>query len=316
MTEQHVPVERLAAYAAGDLDAAAALDVEAHVLLCADCRADVEAVQRAATALASVESVTMPADVAARIDAALAAETPVTPGVPTAPAGNVLPMVSKKRRPSFAGIAAVAAGVALLGAISVPLLTGGGDKGTPTASGARDATHTRRLESGLTYAENGIDATLTRALRGVTAAPLLADSAGEAAGPSAMPTPASTGVSRTSGKGATSAPAAVVAGAGAPGAAFSLKTLQTDAGRLAACVTALAGTQETAEGKVPLLVDFARYRTTEGVTEAVVVVFPTERKGVLRTDKVDVVVAGPRCGVTAGEDDLLQFARIDRPAGL
>lgn len=307
MTEQHVPVERLAAYAAGDLDASAAVEVEAHVVLCAGCRADVEAVRRATGALAELGPVTMPADVAARVDAAVARADR-----PTGPVGDVLPMASaKKRRPSFAGLAAVAAGVALIAGVGVPLVTGGGggERGanTTAAESAQDTgagAGTRRLDSGLNYRPNALDTTLVRALRGASAVPN-ADAFGgagtappeaEVSGPSA---PAAPDAVRSSGRDLTQY-------------ATSLTALESDAGRLAACVTALAASQPRGLGTTPLVVDFARFNDRP----ALVVVFPTVSRGKVADDRVDVWVVGARCGVTAGDDDVLLFERLDRPAGL
>lgn len=309
MTEDHVPIERLAAYAAGDLDATAGVEVEAHVLLCAGCRADVEALNHVARDLAEVEPVTMPADVAARIDAALAGAD-----APTGPVGDVLPMASPRRRPSFAGIAAVAAGVALVAAVSVPVLTGGRNtaedagSGAPAALGpAREAAETKRIESGLNYTTDNLSPTLATALTrpAYAAEGTAGDTSGAAPGrvsaPPASPQAGSKAVSRP--------PAA--------GPVTDVKTtsalrLATEPGRLAACLSGLAASQSLPEARKPLLVDFARF---EG-KPAVVIVFPTEQRGRIRADRVDVWVVGARCGVTAGDEDVLTFARIEPPPGL
>jgi hypothetical protein len=298
MTEQHVPVDRLAAYAAGDLDATAALDVEAHVLLCADCRAEVDAVNRATAALASLGPVTMPADVAARIEAALAEEA----AAPSAPVGDVVPMLPKRRRPSFAGLAAVAAGLALVVAIGVPLVNRAGEDPTATlADGAPESVETRRFESGLNYTNDDIPNVLQLALKGTTADRNSAYSGG-------APAPAYEASARPSAQ-ATAQDTTAVSGGNAP---LSLKMLESDAARLAACVAALAESQPSSLGRTPLLLDFARY---EG-REALVVVFPTVLKGELRADRVDVWVVGARCGITPGDDDVYTFTRIPRPQGL
>ncbi|HWL36050.1 MAG TPA: zf-HC2 domain-containing protein [Frankiaceae bacterium] len=305
MTEDHVPIERLAAYAAGDLDATAGVEVEAHVLLCADCRADVEALNRVSRDLAEVEPVTMPADVAARLDAAIAAAD-----APTGPVGDVLPMVPQRRRPSFAGIAAVAAGVALVAAISVPVITGGGDTpedaGTATVQVLREPKDTKRIKSDLNYTADNLSPTLATALtRPAYALDTTADSGG-VAGPSQLPV-APTSPKAAGPKSESGAPRAVT-----EGTELASLRLATDAGRLAACVNGLAASQTLAEAKKPLLVDFARF---EG-KPAVVIVFPTEQRGRIRADRVDVWVVGARCGVTAGDEDVLTFARIEPPPGL
>jgi hypothetical protein len=292
MTEQHVPAERLAAYAAGDLDAPAAVEVEAHVLLCADCRADVDAVRRATAALAALPPVTMPDGVAARVDAAVAAA-----GVPEPPVGDVLPLRPARGRPSWAGIAAVAAGVALFGAITVPLVTGGSGNdagsGSPRAAedagGRATATTPLRVESGLNYRHDTLRATLDLALR--------RDAAVVAGAP-------------LSEKGAAGSPAPT-----SPQATVKTEALfsfRNSASRLDACVAALAVSQTIEAAKVPLLVDFARF---DG-RPAVVVVFPTITDGAVQPDRVDVWVVGERCGITPGDDDVLDFARFARPDGL
>ena len=317
MTDQHVPVERLAAYAAGDLDATAALEVEAHVLLCADCRGDVEAVQRVAADLAAVPTVVMPDDVAARVDAALAAEaeaaadtgadtgagpqTPPTLGiVPEGPVGDVLPM-TRKRRPSFAGIAAVAAGVALVAGIGLPLLTRTGSPRTTADSGAQPeggTVATRRLESGLDYDADAPHEALLRALSGTR------DAAVEVY-VSAPGTAADQGSAAPKSAGGTAA-------ARMEAMSAALNPLQTNPARLAACVTALAEAQPEGVGRVPLLVDFGTFEQRP----ALIVVFPTVRDGQVRPDRVDFWAVGPSCGVTPGDDDVLYFERFGRPPGL
>jgi hypothetical protein len=290
--QQHVPVEDLAAYAAGDLDATAAVAVETHLVLCAECRADVEAVTQASAALASVERPAMPADVAARVDAALlAAAAP--------PAGDIVPLHSKRRRPSFAGIAAVAAGIALVGAIAVPLLHGGSAKqsASNSARGAVEAPVTRRLASGLDYTHTTLAATLKNALsapKSVSDVPV-----DGASGPPLAPVPAPT-----------STPAQLNSGSEYSNH-VSLTALESDPARLAACVSSLA-TGLPAQAATPVVVDFALFAHKP----AVVVAFPTVTEGKVRTDRIDVFVVGPACGLTPGEDDVLDFARIARPPGV
>jgi hypothetical protein len=90
----------------------------------------------------------------------------------------------------------------------------------------------------------------------------------------------------------------------------STESLAEDTGRFAACVTELAKGQPPA-GAVPLLVDFASF----GGRPAIVVAFPNVNSHGNVTNKIDVFVAGPRCGVVAG-GDVVDFQRIDRPASL
>jgi anti-sigma factor RsiW len=292
MTEQHVDIEELAAYAGGDLDATAAVAVEAHVLLCPQCRADVAGLAATAAALAAVAPVVMPPEAVAALDAVLAAEA-VAPARRT---DTVLPM--RRRRPSLAGLAAVAAGIALVAAISVPFLRHdtptSAKTAAPAAAGARDATTvtTKRLASGLNYTRPALAATLLNALGGAT-------TAREATGSSALP------------------PAAAAPGFVAPTSTkaradtTSLTALEADNGRLAACVAELAKGVSSPAAAVPLLVDFASFAGKP----AIVVAFPYVSVNGTVSNKIDVFVAGPACGVAAG-GDVLDFQRIDRPRGL
>lgn len=302
MTEEHVPVENLAAYAAGDLDATAALEVEAHVLLCERCRADADAVNRATAALASLEPLTMPADVAARVDAAVAAAD-----TPTGPVGDVLPIVPKRRRPTWAGVAAVAAGFALVGAITVPFVTGAGDRGSggTAAMDSREMSGPRRLQSGLNYTHGEIGPTLLRALGGQR------DEAGQRL--ALRQVNPKTGVGEEAGAPAASLTPGAARDSGALYSAGdqSLVPFSSNPARLDACVQAL-GDGLPAVGRTPLVVDFGLF---DG-KPALVVVFPTVRAGEVRTDRIDVFVVGPRCGITPGDDDVLDFARFQRPSNL
>jgi hypothetical protein len=288
----HVPVDDLAAYAAGDLDATAAVAVEAHLVLCADCRSDVEAVARATGDLAALPAVPMPPEVAARVDAALTAEAGAPAAAPV-PTGTVLPM--RRRRPSLAGIGAVAAGIALVGAIAVPLLRSSSDAPKAAGPAAADSAQrelgpTRRLASGLDYSHAGLVGTLNAALGGT------AFSSGQQ--PAKAPAPQ---------------PQKGVTGSGAPLTGVhdvALPALESDPGRFAACVTALVG-EQPAEGRQVLLEDFATFEHKP----AVVLAFPNIYRGAVRLTKIDVYVVGAGCGTKPG-GDVLDFARINRPAAL
>jgi hypothetical protein len=291
MTEEHVPIEELAAYAAGDLDATAAVAVEAHVLLCPRCGSDVAGLTATSAALAAVPPVTMPTAAAAALDAALLAEA-----LPNRRAGDAVPIGSRRRWPSSGGLAAVAAGVALIAAISVPLLRDTTKPG-PGSTAARELTPshvtTKRLASGLDYTRAGLAVTLVRAVNGATRT--TSTGAGGVTVPRASTPSASADLPNI-------VDSKVLNG--------TTESLETDTGRLAACVTELAQGQPPA-GAVPLLVDFATF----GGTPAIVVAFPNVNSRGTVTNKIDVFVAGPGCGAVEG-GDVVDFQRIDRPAGL
>lgn len=286
MTEEHVPIEELAAYAAGDLDAAGAVAVEAHVLLCADCRADVEALNATAAALASVPRVTMPADVAARLDDAVTQDR-------RAPLGDIVPLHAR-RRPSLSALGAVAAALLLVGAITIPQLTKPSRKSTTAASAPEAARHTNattlRRSTGFAYTHDALAQTLGAAI-GV-AQQMSADH-GVAASPTA-PSPAPAGAPRE----------------GAMTYSTATKSLQTDPARLAACIATLRD-GEVPEARVPLFIDYGTFAGKP----AMVIVFNTIRDGAVRADRVDVFVTGPGCGAVEG-GDVLDFQRIPRPSGL
>jgi anti-sigma factor RsiW len=289
MTDEHVPIEDLAAYAAGDLDAAAAVAVEAHVLLCEDCRADVEGLKITATALAAVPRVTMPADVARRVDESYAGDR-------RAPLGDVVPMAPRRRRPSLSAIAAVAAGLFLVGAVGVSLRPHHDKKADTSAVGPEAAPVTRRLSSGLAYSPDALGPTLNRALSST-----VQQTDSKAGGVSAPPAaPSATAVYLGEQRDTALAPA--------------LRPLETDAGRLAACIAELReGYPEAA--RAVLLVDYGTFAGPAGTAPAMVIAFPALTKGAIDPAKVDVYVAGAGCGVKAG-GDFLYFRRIARPSGL
>jgi hypothetical protein len=296
MTEQHVPIEELAAYAAGDLDATAAVAVEAHVLLCPRCAADVAGLTATAAALAAVAPVTMPAGTAAALDAALLAEA-----LPNRRTGDVVPIGGRRRWPSAGGLAAVAAGLALIAAISVPLLsdtTKSRDTGTTAARDLAAApVTTKRFASGLDYTRANLAATLVQAVNGAKRTSVTGGTGG-GAGPAAPQA------------GGTASPTGAPFVVDSKVTSGTTESLETDTGRLAACLTELAQGQPPT-GAVPLLVDFATF----GGKPAIVVAFPNVNSRGTVTNKIDVFVAGPGCGAVEG-GDVVDFQRIDRPASL
>ncbi len=272
----HLPVEELAAYAAGELDAVAAVPVEAHVVLCAECRADVAALRRTAAALADVAPVTMPADVAARLDAAVAAERAA---VPVAPLGTVLPM---RRRSPYAAVVASAAALALIVVAGLGVLRSQGERKDSGLAGAGAGGRGRQvLTSGFEYTRANLAGTVPVFLRGGTPEELAltSDSARNSADVGA-PTSDRALVPKLE----AADPLARLQGAG-----------------LEECLTAL---RADGPAVAPLLLDYARWHGEP----ALVVVFPRVVGSSPAPDQVDVFVVGPACG--ADDAIVLDFQRL------
>jgi hypothetical protein len=85
---RHIRADKLAGYQAGDLGARESARVRAHLDGCARCRAAADDLAAVSTVLASVPAPPMPADVTARIEAALAAEAASRAVSPAAPAAR------------------------------------------------------------------------------------------------------------------------------------------------------------------------------------------------------------------------------------
>jgi anti-sigma factor RsiW len=133
----HPQIDELSAYAAGDLAGADAARVAGHLDGCPECTGDVAALQAAVADLQAVPAVTMPADVAARLDAAVRRERAAA--ARPAGSGSTTGSITRQQRRStaWAGIAAGVAAVALGGAVVAGVLTGGGaDEDSAATSGA------------------------------------------------------------------------------------------------------------------------------------------------------------------------------------
>ena len=194
----HPELEELSAYAAGDLDAAAATSVRAHVEGCPDCQADVTALRDLGDVLASMPTVPMPDDVAARVDTAVAVARAEgasgrVPGV-----GTVVPMRASRRgawRAKLATAAAGSAAAALVGVLAIGALTnspgdansGRGQVALDAGAEADGASSRLILDTGTDYTLDDVDAqvaTLVAAKgpRASAASPLSEDTGGSAAG--------------------------------------------------------------------------------------------------------------------------------------
>lgn len=124
----HLSADSLADLAEGLLDADATAAAAAHLGECESCRARAAALEATTSALHDLGPVSMPAEVAASIDAALAAEArrPAAsePGTPAEPGADVVPDLSaiprqRFRRPSLPASAAAAVVILAVAAIIV-----------------------------------------------------------------------------------------------------------------------------------------------------------------------------------------------------
>lgn len=281
MTE-HASIEELAAFAAGDLDAAARDRVTEHLAGCAECVGDVEALRRASTALAALPPVAIPVDVAAAIDAALEQERA---GAPTT---NVVPIARRRSTPWASG-AVAASVIALVAGIGISVARQDDNGSRPTAAdkgavAAEAARETIRKETGQNY---------TRAALGTQVNDLLA--------PEALDSGAGTFA------GSQTAPPGSAGGAAAPTVGRNsakmaqLDRLRNDPAAFESCLQALRAELPAADRDVqPVAIDFGEF---EGAP-AVVILLP------FRDTSLDVWVVGKDC--TAADADLLYFARIRR----
>lgn len=327
----HPEIDELAAYADSEIDVGGAGLVRAHLADCADCAADLAALDQARDQLAGLASPSMPADAIARLDAAIARAGAAPPV-----AATVLPSRTARRTPGWATGAAAAAVIALVAAVAVGALTRvrGNSKTTTkeVAAAVLSGASGRRYVSGTNYTRASIAKQVSAVLGSpahdgsVLEAPsaFAGDEASDAAAATASagasaaaaaPTPAAAGSPRKSSPtAADSAPSAAaelqasalpvappatppatpsVISAAAPPA--DLSALRSDPARLTRCI------QSVTEGLTePLAIDFAAF---EG-RPALAIVLPTKTPGV-----TDVFVVGGECG--AGADaTVLHYARV------
>ncbi|MDX6223898.1 MAG: hypothetical protein QOE64_274 [Frankiales bacterium] len=275
-----------------DLAAGVAVDpaVAEHAAGCAECTADLAALAAVSADLAALPAVARPTDIAARIDAALDAEAR-----PSAPAANVVPLASRRRRvPGWVSAAAVA--LVAIGGSALLVANGVFDGlGSPSRqdshSGATraDAPHTVLSVSGTDYSAQKLAGQLTGLLSGVEAAPQAGVQPGGGSGASPLgavaPTPAPT-----------AGPTTAQDMKGALTDATHLATL-TDPTQLANCLARGLGP----ELGNPLAVDLARFNGKPAVIAAYTADGPPGR--------VDVYVLDPACP----EGSFIYFARLKQP---
>jgi len=128
----HLSLDALAELQEGIAENADAL--RRHLDGCATCRKRAGQLRASRALLSTLPADPMPADVAARIDAALAAEA--APTAKFTPGADIVPMRGRRSWWRGPNIAAVAAGVAVLGLASALVIghnTGGGNSATDNA---------------------------------------------------------------------------------------------------------------------------------------------------------------------------------------
>jgi hypothetical protein len=255
--------------------------LRAHVADCAPCADLIGHLRGTRSLLAGLPGVPLPADVAARLDTALA-EVAVTP-VAGSGGATVLTTRGKRHRLGGAprrwlpGAGVAAAGVALLLAGAVGLSTfrdhGGNRRVASRATAGGAAGAVAPLRTPVTSGRDYTPATLTAGV--VSLLPPRPTRTPSSPPPTPTPPPVALAPNRSAETGTQAA----------------LASLHQPAA-LRACVTELAGTDRI----TPLAVDFARFQGKP----AVVVVLPSKNPA-----KVQVWVVGPNC--RKGQSDLLFY---------
>lgn len=262
----------------------------AHLSACASCTSRLAELQaadaRVAAALSTLPPPAVPADLADRLTAALAAEAPLRAGSASVTA---LPAPGSRRRTWLP--AAAAAVLLLSGAgIGYSLLDGGAaDSAGDSATGATAGPEVVVSASGTDYADPAaVSAALPRVLTGGEAV-ALAQPGDSAAGSG------DAGRSTQDESAAAAAPAPEAAMVADP-----LAPLRTPEG-LADCLVSLQESPDAAPVE-PLAVDYAMY---DGAPALAVVLLDPD------PSKLSVFVVGPNCN--PADADLRHFVRVDAP---
>jgi hypothetical protein len=286
----HVTPDVLADLQAGLLHDRAERAAREHLALCPVCQGDLEVLATIPDRLAAAGSVEqIPADVASRLDAALAAAASAPPDIAATP--TVVPIdgataTRRRDRPSPRGLrllqaAAVLVVVLGLGALAVSAIHGGGNgSGAQTAGAADSAGGKSKPQAAFPVTTSGRDwtaSTLTAAVPRLVAGSL---SPVIARGPLAGDALKSTAGSAS----ATPAPSGSGTAAEAPQFAANNNAAGRLAGgnALAECIATLVP-----GGATPLAVDLSTYQGKP----AAVILLP----GLAGPDRVDIWVVPPDC---------------------
>lgn len=280
-----------------DLDALAALDAglddtparDAHVRECGECSRRLAQVRSTRALLAALPDEAMPTEVASRVHAALP---------PDVVGATIVPATVRRRRwlhaPSFAGLGAAAAGVALIAAIAIGAIRSSNSGGSSDGSGGTAGASTAAGVGAFPVISSGSHYTDANAGTSVAALDKLArvPHAPENSAPSA-------GAARTNAKDALS----FSSNAPVPAA---LRPLFDDRTALLQCVARLAGGPTR-----PVAVDFARF--TGGLRHvknapAIIILLP----GLTSTAADVAFIVGPNC-LTDPSQDLYAFQGTVRP---
>lgn len=260
-----------------------------HLDACQACQARLAELSHAlpavSAALATVTVPAEPADLAGRLDAALAREARAAASV--VPAADVIPLATRTRARWLPALAAVAAAAVLVTG-GVLIAQGGSGRSADTASRPLY----RESSTGTDYDR----ASLAAALPGLLdsrAAEKAIDATANQYGPGT-----STGTSGGVAAAPSSTPARGVAPQLSGTAADPLAVLRTTDG-LAGCLTSLL---DPGSSDLPLALDYAAFQGQP----ALVVVLPSGRP-----DKVDVFVVGVGCA--QADAKLLYFTRLPKP---
>lgn len=281
----HPSLDELADLAAGlPVDSA----VDAHVAGCAECTADLGQLEQVSTALGALPPAPIPADVAARIDAALAAER----GALRAPT-TVVPLQQPRRWTVPSWAAAAAAAVVLFGGGAL-LVSNLGDGAAKSTSGG-GSTVAGSLNKREVVRSTGLDyraATLANQLPALLGQ-VAADRVGSGSESSGAGAPAPVEAPRTATKSFGTTGQTL---SGQATAAEQLAALKAPSA-LASCLVRALG----ADVGEPLAVDLAQFNGEP----AVLVALPA----LGRADKVDIYVLEPGCP----EGAFVYFARLPLP---
>lgn len=306
MSDEHLSFDELAELAEGLLSRRRAQTAQEHLEECDDCRNKADAIEAVPDALRSLGAVTMPADVAARLDRVLATAGSASAGETVVPD---LGAVRRRRQTPPRWIYGAAAAVVVIGAASAVLATRGGHHPSESAGSAIVPTPLVATNLAPAFVQEESGQVYTPGTLGALAPSLVSGGLGTPAGGGAEAPiqPAPNGKSANTGSGQ-SATTSVAPGIAAPPNAvpstethsqeqFSVvlvpRSLQRYSSSRPALLQCAAFITDTANA-APLAVDFARWSdpaTHSRRVPALVMVFQDPQDA----SELDVYVVAPAC---------------------